>query len=252
MPVEVESRPGDPVPHGCATDPVEVSIVMPCLNEAETLGACIEKAERSLRQLNISGEVIVADNGSIDGSQVIATRLGARVVPVGVKGYGAALMGGIGAARGTYIIMGDADNSYDFANLGPFIEKLRGGYDLVLGNRFKGGIKPGAMSPLHRYLGNPVLTGVGRLLFRSQCGDFHCGLRGFGKAAIMKLNLRTTGMEFASEMVVKATLHRLRITEIPTTLSLAGRSRPSHLRRWRDGWRHLRFMLLYSPRWLFL
>ena len=225
---------------------------MPCLNEAETLGVCIEKAHRALRQLHIAGEIIIADNGSTDGSQGIAIRLGARVVPIDVKGYGAALMGGIAAARGTYIIMGDADDSYDFENLDPFIEKLRAGYDVVIGNRFKGGIRPGAMSPLHRYLGNPVLTGVGRLFFRSPCGDFHCGLRGFSKAAVMKLDLRTTGMEFASEMVVKSTLHNLRITEVPTTLSLAGRSRPSHLRRWQDGWRHLRFMLLYSPRWLFL
>jgi len=231
---------------------LEVSVVMPCLNEAETLGTCIEKARRALRELNVAGEIVVADNGSTDGSQAIATRMGARVVPVEVRGYGSALMGGIAAARGTFIIMGDADDSYDFTDLRPFVAKLREGYDLVMGNRFTGGIKPGAMSPLHRYLGNPLLTGIGRLLFRSPCGDFHCGLRGFSKAAVVTLDLRTTGMEFASEMVVKATLHKMRITEVPTTLSPDGRSRPPHLRSWRDGWRHLRFLLLYSPRWLFL
>jgi glycosyltransferase involved in cell wall biosynthesis len=230
----------------------ELSIVMPCLNEADTLETCIEKAQRSLDELNIAGEIIVADNGSTDGSQAIITRMGARVVPVEAKGYGSSLMGGISAAKGKYIIMGDSDDSYDFTTLGPFIEKLREGNDLVMGNRFKGGIRPGAMPPLHRYLGNPVLTGIGRLLFRSPCGDFHCGLRGFNKAAIKELDLRTTGMEFASEMVVKATLHKLRIAEVPTTLSPDGRSRPPHLRSWRDGWRHLRFLLLYSPRWLFL
>jgi len=231
---------------------VEVSVVMPCLNEAETLGACIEKARRALSNLDIAWEIVVADNGSTDGSPDVAIRAGARVVHVGPRGYGNALMGGIAAARGKYVIMGDADDSYDFMSLGPFVERLREGYDLVMGNRFRGGIKSRAMHPLHRYLGNPVLTRLGRILFRSPCGDFHCGLRGFNKAAIMTLDLRTTGMEFASEMVVKATLHRLRITEVPTPLSIAGRSRPSHLRRWRDGWRHLRFMLLYCPRWLFL
>jgi glycosyltransferase involved in cell wall biosynthesis len=231
---------------------LELSIVMPCLNEAETLAICIVKAQTSLRDLNIAGEVVIADNGSSDGSQAIAMQHGARVVEVKAKGYGNALMGGILAAHGSYIIMGDADDSYDFANLRPFIEKLREGYDLVMGNRFKGGIKPGAMPPLHKYLGNPVLTGIGRLFFKSPCGDFHCGLRGFRKDAILRLDLRTTGMEFASEMVVKATLHGMRLTEVPTTLSPDGRSRPPHLRSWRDGWRHLRFLLLYSPRWLFL
>ncbi|HYE65334.1 MAG TPA: glycosyltransferase family 2 protein [Pyrinomonadaceae bacterium] len=230
----------------------ELSIVMPCLNEAETLETCIRKAQEYLSLNNIAGEVVVADNGSTDGSQAIAARLGARVVPVRAKGYGSALLGGIAAARGEYVIMGDADNSYDFTGLSSFVEKLREGYDLVMGNRFRGGIKPGAMPPLHRYLGNPVLTGIGRLFFHSPCGDFHCGLRGFRKEAIMKLNLRTTGMEFASEMVVKATLHKMNITEVPTTLSPDGRSRAPHLRSWRDGWRHLRFLLLYSPRWLFL
>ncbi|MCU1268062.1 MAG: glycosyl transferase family 2 [Acidobacteria bacterium] len=231
---------------------IEVSVVMPCLNEAETLATCIEKAQKSLRELNVSGEIVIADNGSTDGSQEIARALGARVVDIPLKGYGNALMGGIAAAAGQYVIMGDADDSYEFSSLGPFIAKLREGYELVMGNRFLGGIKPGAMPPLHRYLGNPVLTFVGRLFFRSPVGDFHCGLRGFTKAAVARLDLRTTGMEFASEMVVKATLQKMRIAEVPTTLSPDGRSRPPHLRSWRDGWRHLRFLLLYSPRWLFL
>jgi glycosyltransferase involved in cell wall biosynthesis len=205
-----------------------------------------------LRENSIDGEIVIADNGSTDGSQKLAEDLGARVVSVDSRGYGSALMGGITAARGKYIIMGDSDDSYDFSNLQPFIEKLREGYDLVMGNRFQGGIKSGAMPPSHRYLGNPVLTAIGRLFFQSPCGDFHCGLRGFSKNAIARLDLRTTGMEFASEMVVKATLHKLRIAEVPTTLSPDGRSTPPHLRTWRDGWRHLRFLLLYSPRWLFL
>jgi glycosyltransferase involved in cell wall biosynthesis len=211
-----------------------------------------QKGTVVLDEQQISGEILVADNGSTDGSQDIAAQMGVRVVPVKEKGYGSALRGGIAAARGQYIIMGDADDSYDFTKLTPFLEKLRSGYDLVMGNRFKGGIKPGAMPPLHKYLGNPVLTWIGRLFFPSPCGDFHCGLRGFRKAAIEKLDLRTTGMEFASEMVVKASLHKMRIAEVPTTLSPDGRSRPPHLRSWRDGWRHLRFLLLYSPRWLFL
>jgi hypothetical protein len=235
------------------TEPTpEVSIVMPCLNEAETLGVCIDKARRCLHEANVVGEIIVADNGSTDGSQALAERLGARVVHVSARGYGNALMGGIAAARGRYVIMGDADDSYDFSRLMPFVERLRAGNDLVMGNRFKGGIAPGAMPAAHRYLGNPVLTAIGRVFFQSPCGDFHCGLRGFNKAAISQLDLRTVGMEFASEMVVKATLHGLRITEVPTTLSPAGRTRPPHLHTWRDGWRHLRFLLLYSPRWLFL
>jgi len=236
-----------------ATDdsPLELSIVMPCLNESETLATCIKKARNWLIKHNVSGEVVVADNGSTDGSQTIAGVMGARVVDVTAKGYGSALMGGINAARGRYVVMGDADDSYNFSHLSPFLEKLREGYDLVMGNRFAGGIQPGAMKALHKYLGNPVLTGIGRLFFKSPCSDFHCGLRGFSKAAAMKLDLRTTGMEFASEMVVKATLNKLRITEVPTTLFQDGRSRPPHLRSWRDGWRHLRFLLLYSPRWLF-
>lgn len=230
----------------------ELSVVMPCLNEAETLEVCIAKASRALSELNLSGEIIVADNGSTDGSQGIASRMGARLVSAQAKGYGSALMAGISAARGRFIIMGDADDSYDFSELRPFVEKLRSGYDLVMGNRFKGGIAPGAMPALHRYLGNPVLTAIGRLFFQSPAGDFHCGMRAFQKAAVMKMDLRTTGMEFASEMVVKATLQKMRIAEVPVTLSPDGRSRRPHLRRWRDGWRHLRFLLLYSPRWLFL
>jgi glycosyltransferase involved in cell wall biosynthesis len=230
----------------------ELSIVLPCLNEAETLAVCISKAASFLRQHGVSGEIVIADNGSTDGSQQIAAAHGARVVPITERGYGAALTGGIRAADGRYVIMADADDSYDLAHLFPFLEKLRAGFDLVMGNRFKGGIKPGAMPPLHRYLGNPVLSGIGRLFFRSPARDFHCGLRGFNKAAIESLDLHTTGMEFASEMVVKASLGGLKIAEVPTTLSPDGRSRPPHLRSWRDGWRHLRFLLIYSPRWLFL
>jgi len=233
------------------TDACELTILMPCLNEAETLATCIEKAKSFLECYGVIGEVLIADNGSSDGSQEIALSLGARVVNVAARGYGAAIMGGIEVARGRYLIMGDADDSYDFTALMPFVEKLRQGFELVMGNRFKGGIKPGAMPPLHRYLGNPVLTGIGRLFFKSSAGDFHCGLRGFSKEAIQRLNLQTTGMEFASEMVVKATLYKLRVTEVPTTLSPDGRNRPPHLRSWRDGWRHLRFLLIYSPRWLF-
>lgn len=225
---------------------------MPCLNEAETLATCIDKARGFLDRHGIAGEIVIADNGSTDGSQEIAVSRGARVVNVPSKGYGSALMGGIAAARGRYVIMGDADDSYDFTDLMPFVERLRAGDELVMGNRFKGGIKPGAMPPLHKYLGNPVLTWIGRLFFGSPSGDFHCGLRGFDRQAILSLDLRTTGMEFASEMVVRATLQGLRIGEVPTTLSKDGRSRPPHLRSWRDGWRHLRFLLMYSPRWLFL
>jgi glycosyltransferase involved in cell wall biosynthesis len=230
----------------------ELSIVMPCLNEADSLESCIKKAQTFLQAYEIAGEIIVADNGSTDGSQAIAKRLGVRVVDVETRGYGSALMGGIAAARGKFVIMGDADDSYDFSALLPFVAKLREGYDLVVGNRFKGGIKPGAMPVLHKYLGNPVLTAIGRLFFKSPAGDFHCGLRAFSKAAVQNMDLRTKGMEFASEMILKATLLGMRITEVPTTLSPDGRKRPPHLRTWQDGWRHLRFMLLYSPRWLFL
>ena len=225
---------------------------MPCLNEASTLAICIDKARNFLERNNIQGEVIVADNGSTDGSQSLAEAHGARVINVVVRGYGAALMGGINSAIGKYVIMGDADDSYDFAELTPFVAKLREGYEFVIGNRFKGGIKPGAMPKLNRYLGTPVITGLGRLFFRAPIGDFNCGLRGFDREAIQRLDLQTTGMEFASEMIVKAALHELRITEVPTTLSPDGRNRPPHLRRWHDGWRHLRFLLIYSPRWLFL
>lgn len=231
---------------------VELSVVMPCLDEAETVGTCIDKAAGFMREHDISGEVIVADNGSGDGSQEIAKSHGARVVDVEAKGYGSALKGGIKAARGKYIIMGDADDSYDFAALMPFVEKLREGHDLVVGNRFAGGIKRGAMPLLHRYFGNPVLSGLGRLFFKTPARDFHCGLRGFRREAVERMRLQTTGMEFASETVMKASLHDMKVTEVPTILWPAGRGRPAHLRSWRDGWRHLRFMLLYSPRWLFL
>ncbi len=230
---------------------MELTVVMPCLNEAETVATCVTKAVRFIADSGISGEVVVADNGSTDGSQRLAEQAGARVVQVKDKGYGNALMGGILAARGKYVIMGDADDSYDFSNLMPFVTELRGGAELVMGNRFKGGIAPGAMPGLHRYLGNPVLSFIGRLFFRSPIGDFHCGLRGFRRDSALQLGLQATGMEFASEMVVKATLANQKITEVPTTLAKDGRSRPPHLRSWRDGWRHLRFLLLFSPRWLF-
>ncbi len=231
---------------------IEVTVVMPCLNEAKTIGPCVTQALETLARSGLRGEVVVADNGSTDCSAEIARGLGARVVPVERKGYGSALLGGILAARGTLIVMGDADQSYDFSQVPEFVAKLREGFDLVIGNRFAGGIEPGAMPPLHRYLGNPVLTAIGRLFFKSPCSDFHCGLRGFRRDAVLQLGLRTTGMEFASEMIVKATLFHLRIAEIPTTLRPDARGAPPHLRTWRDGWRHLRFLLLYSPRWLFL
>lgn len=229
----------------------ELTILMPCLNEAETLETCIRKALGYLERSGVVGEVVIADNGSTDGSREIAARAGARVVPVAEKGYGAALIGGIAAARGRYVIMGDADDSYDFSNLDPFVAKLREGYQLVMGNRFRGGIAPGAMPPLHKYLGNPVLSGIGSLFFKPGVKDFHCGLRGFDREAILALGLRTSGMEFASEMVVEACLAKLRIVEVPTTLKKDGRSRPPHLRSWHDGWRHLRFLLVFSPVWLF-
>lgn len=232
-------------------DVLELSIVMPCLNEARTVGTCIEKAQRSLVELGIRGEVVVADNGSTDGSQAIAESLGARVVDVTEKGYGAALRGGIAAARGRYVIMGDADDSYDFSALDGFVDQLREGHQLVMGNRFLGGIKPGAMPFLHRYLGNPGLSFVGRLFFKSRCGDFQCGLRGFDRQAILDLNLHASSMVFSSEMVVQAALRGLDVVEIPTTLSPDGRDRAPHLRTWSDGWRYLRFLLLYCPRWLF-
>jgi glycosyltransferase involved in cell wall biosynthesis len=229
-----------------------VTILMPCLNEAETLAFCVRQALAALRDNNVAGEVIVADNGSTDGSQQIATDEGARVVPVPIRGYGAALLAGIEAAGGKYVLMADADASYHFEHLPRFLPKLEEGYDLVMGNRFSGSIEPDAMPPLHRYLGNPVLSSIGRIFFRIPVRDFHCGLRAFRRDRILSLQLRTTGMEFASEMVVKSSLAGLRMTEVPTTLSPDGRSRPPHLRSWRDGWRHLRFLLLFSPRWLFL
>lgn len=234
------------------TRDIELTILMPCLNEAETLETCVRKAKGFLDRTGIAGEVVVADNGSTDGSQAIATGLGARVVPASRRGYGAALLAGIGQARGTYTIMGDADDSYDFTRLEPFVERLRTGSDLVMGNRFAGGIEPGAMPPLHKYLGNPVLSFIGQLFFRPGIGDFHCGLRGFNTERIRDLSLKTTGMEFASEMVVRSSLARYRIDEVPTTLKKDGRSRPPHLRSWHDGWRHLRFLLLFAPRWLFV
>jgi glycosyltransferase involved in cell wall biosynthesis len=230
----------------------ELTILFPCRNEAATVGACVDAAQAALRGLGVPGEVLVADNGSSDGSREIAEAHGARVVPVAERGYGAALAGGIEAARGRYVVMADADLSYDLAETGRYLERLRAGYDLVMGNRFRGGIARGAMPALHRYLGNPVLTALGRLFFRSPVGDFHCGMRGFRRDAVRALRLRTTGMEFASEMVVRASLAGLRITEVPATLRPDQRGRPPHLRTWRDGWRHLRFLLLYSPRWLFL
>jgi glycosyltransferase involved in cell wall biosynthesis len=230
----------------------EFTILMPCLNEAATVGRCVEKARGYLERAGVDGEVLVADNGSTDGSPALAARAGARVIAVPERGYGAALSAGIAAARGRYVIIGDADDSYDFGRLGAFIEKLRAGHPLVMGNRFKGGIRPGAMRALHRYVGNPVLSFMGRLFFRTRVGDFHCGLRGFDREAIRALDLRTSGMEFASELVVKAALAGWRIAEVPVTLHPDGRGRPPHLRSWRDGWRHLRFLLLFSPRWLFL
>jgi glycosyltransferase involved in cell wall biosynthesis len=232
---------------------IELSVVMPCLNEAETLEQCIRKAQQALQDTGSEGEIIIADNGSHDGSIEIAERLGARVVRITERGYGNALMGGIAAAAGEFVMMGDADASYDFSHIPRFLQPLRDGADLVMGNRFAGGIAKGAMPPLHQYFGNPALSWLGRLFFRNRSvGDFYCGLRAFRKNSYERMGLRTTGMEFATEMVVKATLLRLRIAEVPTTLSPDGRSRPPHLRTWRDGWRTLRFFLLYSPRWLFL
>ncbi len=225
---------------------------MPCLNEVETLATCIEKARRAIETEGFAAEIIVADNGSTDGSQDLARELDVRVVEVARKGYGSALIGGIDAARGKYVIMGDADDSYDFSAIKPLVDRLREGYDLVMGNRFAGGIEPGAMVWSHRWVGNPMLTAISRLFFHTPVGDMHCGLRGFRKDAYERLHLQATGMEFASEMVIKASLQRMRITEVAVTLSPDGRSRPPHLRTWRDGWRHLRFMLLFSPRWLFL
>jgi glycosyltransferase involved in cell wall biosynthesis len=234
------------------SDIVELTILMPCLNESETLGVCIDKAQQFLAKSAVRGEVLIADNGSTDGSRALAEELGARVVLVRERGYGAALLGGIAAARGRYVIFGDADDSYDFSNLQPFLDRLREGYDLVMGNRFQGGIARGAMPPLHRYIGNPVLSMLGRIFFKIPVGDFHCGLRGFNMAAVRRLNLRTSGMEFASELVVRFALVGGRVTEVPTRLAPDGRSRAPHLKTWQDGWRHLKFLLMYSPKWLFI
>lgn len=236
-----------------AEETLELSVVMPCLNEALTIGACIDQASAMLASSGLRGEIVIGDNGSTDGSQEIARSKGARVVDVDVRGYGAALLGGIAAARGTYVIIGDADMSYDFGHAPRYVEELRKGKELVMGNRFKGGIAVGAMPAIHRYLGNPVLTRLGQLFFGAwEIGDFHCGLRAFRKTSIDALHLSCTGMEFASEMIVKAKLHGLQVSEVPTTLAPDGRDRPPHLRTWRDGWRHLRFLLCYSPRWAFL
>jgi hypothetical protein len=235
-----------------ASRDVELTILMPCLNEAETIATCIDKAHGFLARAGVAGEILIADNGSSDGSVEYALARGARVIAVTERGYGAALRAGIAAARGRYVIMGDADDSYDFSSLELFLTRLREGSDLVMGNRFAGGIAPGAMPFLHRYLGNPVLSLIGRIFFRSGIRDFHCGLRGLKRDAVLALDLRTSGMEFASEMVVRAALNRLAIAEVPTTLAVDGRSRPPHLRTWSDGWRHLRFLLMFSPRWLFL
>ncbi len=231
---------------------MELTILMPCLNEAETIGICIEKARSFLEKNQIDGEILIADNGSDDGSQRIAEDMGARVISVERKGYGSALIAGCQQASGDYVIMGDADDSYDFLNLMPFIEKLREGYDLVMGNRFEGGIEKGAMPWSHRYIGNPVLSFIGRLFFKSKIKDFHCGLRGYNRERMLHLGLHTTGMEYASEMVVMSELSGYKICEVPTTLKKDGRSRAPHLRSFHDGWRHLKFLLMYSPRWLFL
>ncbi|MBP3464495.1 MAG: glycosyltransferase family 2 protein [Clostridia bacterium] len=231
---------------------LELTILMPCLNEAETLEVCIKKALKSLEENKIKGEVLVADNGSTDGSQDIATKAGARLIHVPKKGYGSALIEGTKKAYGKYIIMGDADDSYDFSNIMPYIDKLREGYELVMGNRFKGGIEKGAMPWSHKYIGTPVISFLGRLFYKSKIGDFNCGMRGYNKESILNLDLKCTGMEYASEMIVQANLNGIKITEIPTTLKKDGRSRPPHLKSFSDGWRHLKFLLLYSPKWLFL
>ena len=231
---------------------VELTVAIPCLNEAATIETCVRKALESMRRLGIEGEVVVADNGSTDGSQELARESGARVIAVPRRGYGSALAAAVASARGTFVIMGDADDSYDFSRLDPFVEELRAGADLVVGNRFAGGIQQGAMPWLHKYVGNPALTVIAKRMFRSPVGDIYCGLRGFRRTAVEDLDLRSTGMEYAIEMVVKSALHGLRVVEVPTTLSPDGRGREPHLRTWRDGWRSLRFLLLYSPSWLFL
>jgi hypothetical protein len=248
-PLTTQTTPAT-APDAAVPPQLELTILMPCLNEAETLATCIQKARGSLLKLGIDGEVLVADNGSTDGSLDIALAEGARVVHVPERGYGAALRHGIEAARGTYVLMADADDSYPLEDIGHFVEALRAGGELVMGNRFQGGIEPKAMPPLHRYLGNPVLSWLGRLFFKIEIGDFHCGMRAFDRDKVRALNLRTPGMEFASELVVRAALGRFKIVEVPTTLRPDGRSRSPHLRTWRDGWRHLTFLLAFSPRWL--
>jgi glycosyltransferase involved in cell wall biosynthesis len=250
-PPRAQQHRADAAPDVADDDSVELTVVMPCLNERRTVGTCVRKAMDCLERNGVAGEVIVADNGSTDGSQELAESLGARVVPVPVRGYGAALAAGIGAARGRYVVMADSDDSYDLGNLMPFLERLRAGDQLVMGNRFLGGIEEGAMPPLHRYFGNPGLTFLGRLFFRSRCRDFYCGQRGFNRDAIRGLDLQSTGMEFALEMLVKATMTGLRVSEVPIKLAKDGRGRPPHLRSWRDGWRSLRFYLIFSPKWLF-
>lgn len=242
QPADAPARPGS----------LELTILMPCLDEAETVATCVRKARAFLERSGTAGEVLVADNGSGDGSPELALAAGARVVHISQRGYGNALLGGIHAARGKFVVMADADDSYDFSQLDLFLDGLRARNEMVIGHRFRGGIRPGAMPALHRYLGNPLLSFAGRLFFSSHIGDFHCGLRGVDRAAALKLGLNSPGMEFASEMIVKATLAGWRIAEVPTTLSPAGRSRPPHLRSWRDGWRHLRFLLMMTPRWLML
>ncbi|MGH7941129.1 MAG: glycosyltransferase family 2 protein [Limisphaerales bacterium] len=237
------------------SEALDLTILMPCLNEAETIGRCIEKAKAGLARAGVPGEILIADNGSTDGSQAIAEKLGARMVTISEKGYGSALIGGTRAARGKWILMGDADDSYDFSEADRFVNKFKEGYELVMGCRLPSGggtILPGAMPWKNRWIGNPILSFIGRLFFKCPAHDFHCGLRGYTREAFEGLDLQTTGMEFASEMVIKATLRKIKITEVPVTLSKDGRSRPPHLKPWRDGWRHLRFMLLFSPRWLFL
>ena len=255
-PAAASSGVADPAPPdaepGVPTAVVELSVVLPCLNESETLATCVRKARRSFTELGVAGEVVVADNGSTDGSQDIARAEGARVVDVPRRGYGAALLAGIRAATGEYVLMADADDSYALDDLGGFLRELRGGADLVMGNRFRGRIEPGAMPFLHRYVGNPALSMLGRLFFHIPVGDFHCGIRAFRRDQVLALGLVTSGMEFASEMVVRASLAELRIREVPTVLRPDGRSRAPHLRTWRDGWRHLRFLLAFSPRWLLL
>src|SRR5262249_7383847 len=240
-----------PVPETASAGAIQLSVVLPCLNERETVATCVTKALAALKQAGSAGEVSVSDNGSTDGSIELAQAAGARIAHISHRGYGNALRGGIQAARGIFVLMADSDDSYDFSHIPRFVEQLKSGSELVMGNRFLGGIGDGAMPVLHRYLGNPVLTAVGRLFFHSPSRDFHCGIRAFRKDSYDRMDIRSTGMQFASEMVVKASLLRMKVSEVATTLSPDGRSHPPHLRTWHDGWRHLRFLLMFSPRWLF-